>query len=99
MFNCINCGFNGTDCESLRNHSCLTSSDNWKERAEIRLAAREAAAEKRRDAAEDQILEMIGESVEQSLTSSRFYQLRHLFAEWESAEQEMGEATERLNSL
>jgi len=22
MFNCINCGFNGTDSESLRTHSC-----------------------------------------------------------------------------
>lgn len=99
MFNCINCGFNGDSNESLRTHSCLTSSENWRDRAAIRLAAREAAAEKRRDAAEDKILEMIGESVEQSLTSSRFYQLRGLFAEWESAEQEMAEATERLNSL
>jgi hypothetical protein len=95
MFNCINCGFNGTDRESLRNHSCLTSSDNWKERAEIRLAAREAAAEKRRDTAEEAIAAIVG----RDLDSSTFWQLRNLFSEWESAEEEMGRATERLNSL
>jgi hypothetical protein len=95
MFDCINCGFKGTDRESLRNHSCLTSSASWKERAEIRLASREAAAEKRCDAAEAAIAAIVG----RDLDSSTFFQLRGLFSEWESAEEEMGEATERLNSL
>ena len=94
MFDCINCGFNGTDRESLRNHSCLTSSQNWKERAEIRLTARESIAERRRDDREESIKEIIGE-----VSPAIFYQLRYLFAEWEEADSAMGEATERLNNL
>lgn len=93
MFNCINCGFIGDSNESLRNHSCLVSS--WKEAQEIRLAAREAAAENRRDKAEEAIAAIVG----RDLDSSAFYQLRSLFSEWESAEEEMSKATERLNSL
>ena len=95
MFNCINCGFIGDSKESLRDHSCLTSFDSWKEKAEIRLAAREAAAENRRDKAEEAIAAIVG----RDLDSSAFYQLRSLFSEWESAEEEMSKATERLNSL
>ena len=95
MFNCINCGFNGTDRESLRNHSCLTSSQNWKERAEIRLASREAAAEKRCDDAEQSISAIIG----RDLDSATFWQLRHLFSEWEDAEEIRSQAIDRYNSL
>lgn len=93
--NCINCGFNGADLEALQTHSCLTSSASWKERAEIRLAAREAAAEKRRDDAEQAIAAIIG----RDLDSATFWQLRHLFQKWEEAEDDMGRATEMLNSL
>jgi hypothetical protein len=93
-YNCINCGFNGTDRESLRIHPCLTSSDKWKERAQIRLEARESMAERRRDDREESIKEIIGD-----VSPAIFYQLRYLFAEWEEAESAMSEATERLNSL
>jgi len=95
MFNCINCGFNGDSNESLRNHSCLTSSDNWKERAEIRLTTREAAAEIRCDAAEQAIAAIVG----RDLDSSTFWQLRHLFLEWEDAEEARSAAIERFNNL
>jgi hypothetical protein len=94
MFNCINCGFNGDSNESLRTHSCLTSSENWRDRAAIRLAARESIAERRRDDREESIKEIIGD-----VSPAIFYQLRYLFAEWEEAESAMSEATERLNSL
>ena len=93
--NCINCGFNGTDREALQTHSCLTSSASWKERAEIRLAAREAAAEKRRDDAEAAIAAIIG----RDLGPEAFWQLRHLFSQWEDAESDMSAVAERLNSL
>lgn len=92
--NCINCGFNGTDREALQTHSCLTSSASWKERAEIRLAAREAAAEKRRDDAEADIEKIVG-----ILEIGQFHTLRHLFQKWEEAEDDMSAAAERLNSL
>jgi hypothetical protein len=72
---------------------------NWKERLEISLTQREAKAESRRDKIENEILEMIGETVDQSIASPRFNHLRALFAEWESADIELGEATERLVRL
>jgi CHASE3 domain sensor protein len=93
MNHCINCGFNSESLETFRNHSCIVSS--WKEALEIRLAAREAAAEIRRDKAEEAIAAIVG----RDLDSSTFYQIRSLFSEWESAEEEMSKATERLNSL
>lgn len=99
MNHCINCGFNSESLEAFRNHSCLTSSMNWKERLEISLTQREAKAESRRDKIENEILEMIGETVDQSIASPRFNHLRALFAEWESADIELGEATERLVRL
>jgi len=95
MNNCTNCGFNGDSAESLRDHSCTTSSQNWKARAESRLEAREAAAEKRRDDAEKAIAAIVG----RDLGPEAFWQLRGLFSQWEDAEADMGKATEMLNSL
>ena len=92
-FNCINCGFNGTDRESLRVHPCLTSSENWRDRAIKRLTEREAKAESRRDEAEDKIQAIIGDDWQ------KFTELRNLFSQWEEAEIDMGEATERIVNL
>jgi hypothetical protein len=99
MNQCTNCGFNSESLDTFRDHSCLTSSMNWKERLEISLTQREMKAESRRDKVESEILSLIGETVEESLTSPRFNRLRNLFAEWESAEMELGDATERLVRL
>ena len=95
---CINCGFTTTDETEFRFHPCKQGADR-SDFAMYRAQVKEAKAEARRDKAEDEILSLIGETVEQSLTSSRFYQLRNLFAEWESADTELGKATEKVMRL
>lgn len=90
---CINCGFKTTDRDELRVHSCRVSS--WKEALEIRLAEKETEAEKRCNAAEDAIAAIVG----RTLDSSTFWQLRHLFQEWEDAEEARSLAIERMNDL
>jgi hypothetical protein len=95
---CINCNFTTTDEIEFRFHPCkqgATRSDYAIYRAQIK----EAKAEARRDKAEDEILALIGWTIEESLASPRFTQLRNLFAEWESAENELGEATEKVIRL
>lgn len=95
---CINCGFTTTDETEFRFHPCKQGADR-SDYAIYRAQVKEAKAEAKRDNLENQILDLIGETVEQSLTSPRFNRLRSLFAEWESAEAELGEATEKVIRL
>ena len=95
---CINCGFTTTDEIEFRFHPCKQGADR-SDYAIYRAQVKEAKAEARRDKAENQILSIIGESINESLTSLRFNQLRALFAQWESAETELGDATERVMRL
>jgi hypothetical protein len=95
---CINCNFTTTDEMEFRFHPCkqgATRSDYAIYRAQVK----EAKAEAKRDEVENEILTIIGETIEESLSSTRFTQLRNLFAEWESADSELGEATERIIRL
>jgi hypothetical protein len=95
---CINCNFTTTDEMEFRFHPCkqgATRSDYAIYRAQVK----EAKAEAKRDNFENLILRIIGETIEESLSSTRFTQLRNLFAEWESADSELGEATERIIRL
>ena len=95
---CINCGFTTSDSDEFRFHPCkqgATQSDFAIYRAQVK----EAKAEAKRDNFENLILRIMGETIEESLSSTRFTQLRNLFAEWESAEIELGKATERLVRL
>ena len=95
---CINCGFTTSDSDEFRFHPCKQSIDR-SDYAMYRAQVKEAKAEAKRDDLENQILEIIGETVEESLTSIRFNRLRSLFAEWESADSELGEATEKVIRL
>jgi hypothetical protein len=95
---CINCGFTTTDEIEFRFHPCKQDSSR-SDFAIYRAQVKEAKVEARRDAIENQILDIMGETVEQYLTSIRFNQLRALFAEWELAEAELGEATEKVIRL
>jgi hypothetical protein len=95
---CINCGFTTTDQDEFRFHPCKQGIDR-SDYAMYRAQVKEAKAEAKRDDLENQILEIIGETVEESLTSPRFTQLRNLFRDWESADEELGEATEKIIRL
>lgn len=95
---CINCGFTTTDETEFRFHPCKQGASR-NDFATYRAQVKEAKAEARRDKAEDEILSLIGWTVEESLASTRFTQLRNLFAEWESADSELGEATEKVIRL
>ena len=95
---CINCGFTTTDEVEFRFHPCKQGADR-SDYAIYRAQVKEAKAEARRDKAEDEILSLIGETVEESINSIRFNRLRTLFAEWESADSELGEATEKVIRL
>ena len=95
---CINCGFTTIDSIEFRFHPCKQDSSR-SDFAMYRAQVKEAKAEARRDEAENEILKIIGETIEESLASMRFNQLRALFAEWELAEAELGEATERVIRL
>jgi hypothetical protein len=64
-----------------------------------RAQVKEAKAEAKRDEVEEEILKIIGWTVEESINSIRFNRLRSLFAEWESADTELGEATEKVIRL
>ena len=90
---CINCGFTTTDEIEFNLHPCRTKID-YKENARFRAAVKEARAEAKRDKAEAEI-----ESITGILEIGQFHTLRHLFAEWEKAEEEMSEATEKLIRL
>jgi hypothetical protein len=96
--NCTNCGFTTTDEIEFRFHPCKQGADR-SDFAMYRAQVKEAKAEAKRDKAEDEILALIGWTVEESLASPRFTQLRNLFREWESAEDELGEATEKVIRL
>ena len=95
---CINCGFTTSDSDEFRFHPCKQGADR-SDFAIYRAQVKEAKAEARRDEAEDEILRTIGWTVDESLTSFRFNRLRSLFAEWESADEELGEATEKVIRL
>jgi len=95
---CINCGFTTTDEVEFRFHPCKQGADR-SDFAIYRAQVKEAKAEAKRDKAENEILSIIGESIDESLKSPRFNQLRSLFREWESAEDELGEATEKVIRL
>jgi hypothetical protein len=95
---CINCGFTTSDSDEFRFHPCKQGADR-SDFAIYRAQVKEAKAEARRDKAEDEILALIGWTIEESLASPRFTQLRNLFREWESAEDELGEATEKVIRL
>ena len=95
---CINCNFTTTDELEFRFHPCKQGADR-SDFAMYRAQVKEAKAEAKRDKAEDEILALIGWTVEESLASPRFTQLRNLFREWESAENELGEATEKILRL
>ena len=95
---CINCGFTTTDEIEFRFHPCKQGADR-SDFAIYRAQVKEAKAEAKRDKAEDEILALIGWTLEESLASPRFTKLRELFREWESAEDELGEATEKVIRL
>jgi len=95
---CINCNFTTTDEIEFRFHPCKQGIDR-SDYAIYRAQVKEAKAEAKRDDLENQILDIIGETVDESLTSIRFNRLRSLFAEWESADEELGEATEKVIRL
>jgi hypothetical protein len=95
---CINCGFTTTDEIEFRFHPCKQSAAR-SDFAIYRAQVKEAKAEAKRDDLENQILTIIGETVEESINSIRFNRLRSLFAEWESADEELGEATEKVIRL
>jgi len=95
---CINCGFTTTDEIEFRFHPCKQDSSR-SDFAMYRAQVKEAKAEAKRDEIENQILSIIGETVEESINSIRFNRLRSLFAEWESADSELGEATEKVIRL
>ena len=95
---CINCGFTTTDEIEFRFHPCKQDSSR-SDFAMYRAQVKEAKAEAKRDEVENQILTIIGETVEESINSIRFNRLRSLFAEWESADSELGEATEKVIRL
>jgi hypothetical protein len=95
---CINCGFTTSDETEFRFHPCKQSAAR-SDFAIYRAQVKEAKAEAKRDEVENQILTIIGETVEESINSIRFNRLRNLFAEWESADSELGEATEKVIRL
>jgi hypothetical protein len=95
---CINCGFITSDTIEFRFHPCKQDSSR-SDFAIYRAQVKEAKAEAKRDDLENQILTIIGETVEESINSIRFNRLRSLFAEWELAEAELGEATEKVIRL
>jgi hypothetical protein len=95
---CTNCNYTTTDATEFKFHPCKQGA-NRSDYAIYRAQVKEAKAEARRDEVEDKILKIIGETIEESLTSPRFNQLRALFAEWESADVELGEATEKILRL
>ena len=95
---CINCGFTTSDSDEFRFHPCKQSIDR-SDYAMYRAQVKEAKAEAKRDDLENQILTIIGETVEESINSIRFNRLRSLFAEWENADSELGEATEKVIRL
>ena len=95
---CINCGFTTSDSDEFRFHPCKQGADR-SDYAMYRAQVKEAKAEAKRDDLENQILDLIGETVDESLTSIRFNRLRSLFAEWESVDSELGEATEKIIRL
>jgi hypothetical protein len=95
---CINCGFTTSDSDEFKFHPCHQAASR-NDFAVYRAQVKEAKAEAKRDEIEIQILYIIGETVEESLISPRFNRLRSLFAEWESADSELGEATEKVIRL
>lgn len=95
---CINCGFTTTDEVEFRFHPCKQGADR-SDYAIYRAQVKEAKAEAKRDDLENQILDLIGWTVEESLAQPKFTQLRNLFAELERADEEMGEATEKVIRL
>lgn len=95
---CINCGFTTIDSIEFKFHPCKQGA-NRSDYAIYRAQVKEAKAETRRDEVEDKIHQILGWTIEESLASPRFNQLRALFAEWESAEVELGEATEKILRL
>ena len=95
---CINCGFTTSDSDEFRFHPCKQSI-NRSDYAMYRAQVKEAKAEAKRDEVENEILSIIGETVEESIYSIRFNRLRSLFAEWELADSELGEATEKVIRL
>ena len=90
---CINCNFTTTDEIELRFHPCKQGA-NRSDFAIYRAQVKEAKAEAKRDKAEAEI-----ESITGILEIGQFHTLRHLFAEWESADSELGEATEKVIRL
>lgn len=89
---CLSCGFTTNDSVELRLHPCGIEID-YKVNALFRAKVKEAKAEARRNRAEEKIQEIIGEKWE------TFIELRNLFTEWEAAEEEMENATERITRL
>ena len=95
---CTNCNYTTTDATEFKFHPCKQGA-NRSDYAIYRAQVKEAKAEARRDEVEDKIHQILGWTIEESLASPRFNQLRALFAEWESAEVELGEATEKILRL
>ena len=95
---CINCGFTTSEAFEFQFHPCKQDSSR-SDFAMYRAQVKEAKAEAKRDEVEEEILKIIGWTVEESINSIRFNRLRSLFAEWESADTELGEATEKVIRL
>jgi len=95
---CINCGFTTSEPFEFQFHPCKQDSSR-SDFAMYRAQVKEAKAEAKRDEVEEEILKIIGWTVEESINSIRFNRLRALFAEWENADNELGEATEKVIRL
>ena len=91
---CINCGYTTNDEMEFRFHPCHRNAYSM-QRAEME----EAKAEALLDKVSDEILKIIGETLEESLTSPRFNQLRNLFAEFERVDELVGKASEKILSI